>query len=346
MDTQRQFTVCEDPVKAVVFDRYGPPNVLELREIDMPAVGDDDVLVRVRAASVNALDWHYMTGLPYLMRLMTGVRTPKCKRLGADLAGTVEQVGRNVTQFRLGDEVFGQVDGEVPGKPQLELGSFGEYVRISEECVVPKPPSLSFEQAAAVPVAGFTALQLLRDVGQVRPGQRVLINGASGGVGTFAVQIAKSLGADVTGVCSTRNVEITLSIGADQVVDYTREDFAASAEHFDVMLDNVGNRSLADCRRVLKPKAIYISSFGRPDRRWFGPIAQLAQLFLKSPFVSQTLTTKVAKRSKGDLLVLTELIEARSVAPVIDRTYTLSEVAEAMRYFDLGHAQGKVTIKV
>lgn len=333
-------------MKAVVFDRYGPPNVLELREIDMPAVGDDDVLVRVRAASVNALDWHYMTGLPYLMRLMTGVRTPKCKRLGADLAGTVEQVGRNVTQFRLGDEVFGQVDGEVPGKPQLELGSFGEYVRISEECVVPKPPSLSFEQAAAVPVAGFTALQLLRDVGQVRPGQRVLINGASGGVGTFAVQIAKSLGADVTGVCSTRNVEITLSIGADQVVDYTREDFAASAEHFDVMLDNVGNRSLADCRRVLKPKAIYISSFGRPDRRWFGPIAQLAQLFLKSPFVSQTLTTKVAKRSKGDLLVLTELIEARSVAPVIDRTYTLSEVAEAMRYFDLGHAQGKVTIKV
>ncbi len=333
-------------MKAVVFDRYGPPNVLQLREIDMPAGGDDDVLVRVCAASVNALDWHYMTGLPYFMRLMTGVRTPKCKRLGADLAGTVEQVGRNVGQFRQGDEVFGQVDGEVPGKPQLELGSFGEYVRVSEECVAPKPPSLSFEQAAAVPVAGFTALQLLRDVGQVRPGQRVLINGASGGVGTFAVQIAKSLGAEVTGVCSTRNVEIALSIGADQVVDYTREDFAASAEHFDVMLDNVGNRSLADCRRVLKPKAVYISSFGRPDRRWFGPMAQLAQLSLQSPFASQTLVTKVAKRSKGDLLALTELIEARSVAPVIDRTYTLSEVAEAMRYFDLGHARGKVAIRV
>ena len=333
-------------MKAVVFDRYGPPNVLQLREIDMPAGGDDDVLVRVRAASVNALDWHYMTGLPYFMRLMTGVRTPKCKQLGADLAGTVEKVGRNVTQFRHGDEVFGQVDGEMPGKPQLELGSFGEYVCVSEECVAPKPPSLSFQQAAAVPVAGFTALQLLRDVGQVRPGQRVLINGASGGVGTFAVQIAKSLGAEVTGVCSTRNVEIALSIGADQVVDYTREDFAASAKHFDVMLDNVGNRSLADCRRVLKPKAVYISSFGRPDRRWFGPMAQLAQLSLQSPFASQTLVTKVAKRSKGDLLALTELIEARSVAPVIDRTYTLSEVAEAMRYFDLGHARGKVAIRV
>ena len=333
-------------MRAIVFDSYGSPDVLELREIDMPTVGDNDVLVRVRAASINALDWHYMTGLPYVMRLMTGLRTPKCKRLGADLAGTVEQLGRNVTQFRLGDEVFGQVDGEVPGKPELELGSFGEYVRVSEECVVSKPHGLSFEQAAAVPVAGVTAMQMLRDVGQVKQGQRVLINGASGGVGTFAVQIAKSLGAEVTGVCSTGNIEIARSIGADRVIDYSKEDFAASAERVDVMLDNVGNRTLSDCRRVLKPHAVYISSFGRPDRRWIGPMLQLAQMSLQSKFSDQRLISKVAKRSKGDLLALTELIEAKRVTPIIDRTYTLSEITEAMRYFELGHAQGKVVINV
>ena len=333
-------------MKAITFHKYGSADVLQLEEIEEPAVGDDGVLVRICAASINALDWHFMTGLPYVMRLMTGLRKPKCTRLGADLAGVVEAVGANVTQFRAGDEVYGSVEGEVQGKQEIELGSIAEYARVSEHGAVPKPANLTFEQAAAVPVAGLTALQLLRDLGRIQPGYKVLINGASGGVGTLAVQVAKSFGAEVTGVCSTGNVEIARSIGADEVVDYTKDDFARMGRRYDIMLDNVGNRSLADCRRVLKPKAVYISSFGRPELKWFGPMFQLIQMSLMSPFVSQKLGSMIAKGSKDDLLILKELIEAGKITPVIDRTYALSETIEAMRYFDKGHARGKVVITV
>ncbi len=333
-------------MKAITFDRYGSPDVLQLQEIDKPVVKDGDVLVRVRAASANPYDWHMMTGRPYFMRMQSGLLKPKINGLGADLAGQVEAVGKNVTRFRPGDEVFGEVDVEVPGKPALEIGSFAEYVCVSEDSVEQKPANLTFEEAAAVPMAGFTALQGLRDIGQLQPGQKVLINGASGGVGTFAVQIAKSFGAEVTGVCSTRNVDMVRSIGADQVIDYTREDFTRSGQRYDLMLDNVGNRSLSECRRVLNPKGVYLLSFGRPDRRWLGPLVQLLGAVLLSPFVSQKLVTWVAKLSKEDLLVLKELIEAGKVTPVIDRTYPLNETPEAIRYLEEGHARGKVVITV
>ncbi len=240
-------------MKAIVYDKYGSPDVLQLQEIDKPVVNDDDVLVRVRAASVNPYDWHFLTGLPYIGRISFGLFKPNVDGLGADLAGQVEAVGNNVTQFRPGDEVFGEVDGEAPGKPMLELGSFAEYVCVSEDSVVLKPADLTFEQAAAVPMAGLTALLGLRDKGRIEPGQKVLINGASGGVGTFAVQIARSFGAEVTGVCSTRNVDMVRSIGADHVIDYTREDFTRGGQRYDLMLDNVGNRSLSECRCVLNP---------------------------------------------------------------------------------------------
>lgn len=324
-------------MKAIVYYEYGSPDdVLELEDIDEPVVNDDEVLVRVRGASVNPHDWHFMTGLPYLARISTGLFKPKATVLGADLAGQVEAVGKNVTRFRPGDEVFGQ----------LQTGSFAEYACVSEDSVALKPNNLTFEQAAAVPMAAVTALQGLRDQGRIEPGQKVLINGASGGVGTFAVQIAKSAGAEVTGVCSTANVDMVRSIGADQVIDYTQEDFTQSGQRYDVMLDLVGNRSLSACRRVLNPKGVYLASFGQPKRRWLGSFAQMLRLVVLSPFVSQKMRPFLSAPEQEDLVALKELIEAGRVTPVINRTYPLSDVPEAMRYLEEGHARGKVVIAV
>jgi NADPH:quinone reductase-like Zn-dependent oxidoreductase len=333
-------------MKAITFDRYGPSDVLELKDIDKPVVGDDGVLVRVRAASVNPIDWHFMTGLPYLLRLQGGLLRPKITRLGVDLAGQVEAVGRNVSRLRPGDEVFGAVDEDEPGRAMPALGSFAEHVCIGGGSVVTKPANLTFEQAATVSTAGMTALQGLRDKGEIQSGHSVLINGASGGVGTFAVQIAKSFGARVTGVCSTRNVDMVRSIGADRVVDYTREDFTRDEEHYDLILDNVGNRSPSECRRVLKPKGTYVASFGRPERRLLGPAPELLQMSMMAPFVSQKMVTWVTSPNEADLLTLKELLETGKVTPVIDRTYPLSETPEAMRYLGEGHARGKVVITV
>ena len=253
-------------MKAIRFQRYGPPEVLELRDVARPAVGDDEVLVRVRAASVNPLDWHFMGGRPYLVRMLAGLSRPKAsaRLLGADMAGSVEEVGRNVTEFRPGDEVFGGLDGR---------GTLAEYVAIRRDgAVLAKPPGLTFEQAASVPVAGCTALQALRDKGRIRPGQRVLVNGASGGVGTFAVQIAKAFGAEVTGVCSTANVDLVGSIGADRVVDYTREDFTQTRRAYDLLIDIAGSRSLAETRRVLAPRGVLVAVGGPDKGRWIGPL--------------------------------------------------------------------------
>lgn len=250
-------------MNAIVHDEYGSPqDVLELADAARPAVGDDEILVRVRAASVNPYDWHFVTGLPYFGRMMFGLRKPKAKTIGADVAGQVEAVGAKVTQFRPGDEVFGEVGP----------GSCAEYVAASEKSVVPKPGNLTFRQAAAVPLAALTALQGLRDKGRIQPGQKVLINGASGGVGTFAVQLPASFGAEVTGVCSTRNLAMVRSIGAEHVVDYTRENFTRGGQRYDLMLDLMGNHSPSKCRRILKPKGVYVASFGQPDHRWLGPV--------------------------------------------------------------------------
>jgi len=323
-------------MRAIVYFKYGSPDVLELKEIDKPIVKDDDVLVRVRAASVNPYDWHFMTGLPYLGRLQFGLLKPKANGLGADLAGLVEAVGKNVTRFSPGDEVFGEV----------ETGGFAEYLCVSEDAAVLKPANLTFEQAAAVPMGALTALQGLRDHGQMKPGHMVLINGASGGVGTFAIQIAKSFGAEVTGVCSARNMDMVRSIGADQVVDYTQEDFTRSGQRYDLMFDNVGNRSLSECRRALKPNGIYLASFGQPEHLWLGPLAQLLKMMVLSPFVSHKLRTFVTTPNIEDLLLMRELLEAGKIKPVIDRSYPLSEVPEAIRYLEEGHARGKVVITV
>ncbi len=321
-------------MKAIVHHRYGSPDVLEFRDVDNPAVGDDGVLVRVRAASVNPYDWHMMRGLPYVARLDAGLRAPKRQVPGIDLAGRVEAVGPNVTQFRPGDEVFGQ-----------SAGTFAEYVCARESGLAPKPTDLTFEQAAAIPCAAFTALQGLRDRGRIKPGQKVLINGAAGGVGTFAVQIAKSFGADVTGVCSTTNVEMVRSIGAEQVIDYTQEDFARSGVRYDLILDAVGNRSLSDYRRVLVPTGV-LAIAGAADGRWIAPLALPIKAVVLSRFASQDLVPFLAARRKDDLVLLTELIEARKVTPVIDRSYPLSEAAEAVRYLEKRHARGKVVITV
>jgi NADPH:quinone reductase-like Zn-dependent oxidoreductase len=314
-------------MKAIIYERYGSPDVLELRDVDKPSVTDDGVLVRIRAASTNPYDWHFMRAKPLFTRAMFGWFRPKDHRLGADLAGEVEAVGKDVTRFRPGDAVFGE-----------GAGAFAEYACVPERWLAKKPSNFSFEQAAAVPMAAGTALQGLRDGGKLQAGQKVLINGASGGVGTFAVQIAKSLGAEVTGVCSTKNVEMVRSIGADHVVDYTREDFTRGDVRYDLMLDTIGNRSLRACRRVLAPKAVYVFIGGR--------MSHLAASMLAGPFVSQDVKAVVAKRSSADLEFLSGLIEAGKVTPVIDRTYPLSEVPAAIGYLEEGHARGKIVITV
>ena len=325
-------------MKAIRYYRYGPPDVLQLADIEMPAVGDDEMLVRVRAASVNPLDWHFMRGAPYLVRMMAGLSRPRASaaRLGADMAGSVEAVGANVTGFRPGDEVFGGLENR---------GTLAEYISIRHDGpVLAKPAGLTFEQAASVPVAGYTALQALRDKGRIRAGYKVLVNGASGGVGTFTVQIAKALGAEVTGVCSTRNAEMVASIGADRVVDYAQEDFTRTGPRYDLLIDIAGSRTLSETRRVLVPKGVLVAVGGPDHGRWVGPLSRTARMALLSPAVSQRMTFFLARQNSGDLAVLRELLDAGKVTPVIDRTYPLTETAEAIRYLETGHARGKVVI--
>jgi len=327
-------------MKAAVYTRYGPPDVVQITDVEKPAPKEYEVLIKVRAASVNPLDWHFMRGTPYFLRMMTGLRKPKDTRLGVDVAGEVEAVGRNVTQFKPGDQVFGSC-----------RGAFAEYACTSESALVMKPDNVTFEQAASAPTAAFTALQGLRrgglgDKGQIQPRQKVLINGAAGGVGTFAVQIAKSFGADVTGVCSTRNLDMVRSIGADRVIDYTREDFTKSGHRYDLFFDCVGNHSLFACRRVLNPKGTYVAVGGSSGRWMIGPLASAITATVVSRFVSQNLVTVLARRSKEDLIIMHELMEAGKMIPVIDKRYSLSEVPEAIRYLEEGHARGKVVISL
>ena len=322
-------------MKAIVQHTYGPPEVLELREIDKPVVKDNEVLIRVHAAAVNAADWHLMRGLPIIGRMAFGLRKPKIKVRGRDVSGTVEAIGKNVTQFQPGDEVYAEVD----------TGSFAEYTCVSEEVLGLKPANLTFEQAAAVPVSANTALQGLRDKGRIQAGQKVLINGASGGVGTFAVQIAKSFGAEVTGVCSARKADLVRSIGADHVVDYTQGDFTKSGQRYDLILDLVGTHSLSDCRRALTPNGTLVLSSGNGGR-WLGPMGRIIKAVVLSPFVSQRLGTFVSKGSKENLAALKELTESGKLMPAIDRTYPLSEAPDAIRYLEGGHARGKVIITI
>ncbi|MGA9349550.1 MAG: NAD(P)-dependent alcohol dehydrogenase [Anaerolineae bacterium] len=317
-------------MKAIVCRKYGSPDVLKCEEIEKPTAGDDEVLIKVRAASVNPRD-RLFRGTSFIVRILTGLRKPKDTRLGVDVAGQVEAVGRNVTQFKPGDQVFGACSG-----------AFAEYACTSESALVIKPDNVTFEQAASVPVAALTALQGLRDKGQIQPGQKVLINGATGGVGTFAVQIAKSFGADVTGVCSTRNVEMVRSIGADRVIDYTQEDFTKGTQRYDLIFDCVGNHSLSACMRVLNPNGICVIA-GGPSKVWIVLTRALKALVL-SRFVSQNFVMFIARRSKEDLTILQKLMESGKVTPVIDKRYRLSEVPEAIRYLEEGHARGKVVI--
>ncbi len=320
-------------MKAIVHPTYGPPDVLKLVEIEKPTPADYEVLIRVRAASVNPLDWHFMRGMPYAVRIQAGLRRPKDKRLGADLAGQVEAVGSSVTQFKSGDLVFG-----------VCKGAFAEYACTSESALVIKPDNVTFEQAASAPVAGFSALQGLRANGRVQPGQKILINGAAGGVGTFAVQIARSFDANVTGVCSTRNVDMVRSIGADQVIDYTEEDFTKSGQRYDVLLDTVGNHSLSECRRVLTSNGAYVP-VGGPSGRWKIGLARAIKRLVLSRFVSQKLVPFfLAKPGKEDLTTIQQLMASGKVTPVIDKRYKLSEVPEAIQYLEQGHARGKVVI--
>jgi len=322
-------------MKAIVQDRYGTADVLEFGDIDEPVVGSGDLLLRVRAACAHIGDWHIMTGLPYLIRMVSGLRAPKVRVRGQDVAGRVEAVGKDVTQFQPGDDVFGTCDG-----------SFAEYATARADKVAPKPGNLTFEQAATVPTSGSTALQALRDKGKVQPGHRVLIIGAAGGVGSFAVQIAKAFGAHVTGVCSTTKVDLVRSIGADEVIDYTRDDFADRAHLYDLILDIAGGRSVSHLRRALAPRGTLVIVGGEGGGRWFGGIDRQLRAQTLSPFVPQKLGTFVAKAKGEDLIVLKELIEAGKVTPVIDRTYPLSEVSEAIRYLEEGHTRGKVVIVV
>ena len=337
-DCKQYAAVPTNPMKAIVYCDYGVPN-LKLQDIEKPTPADDQLLVKVRAASVNPLDWHYVEGTPYMMRALgVGLRKPKDTRLGVDFAGSVEAVGKNVTKFKVGDEVFGG-----------RTGAFAEYVCVREpRAVASKPANITFEQAASVPIAAITALQGVRDKGKVQPGQKVLINGASGGVGTFAVQIAKSFGADVTGVCSTRNLDMVRSLGADRVIDYTKEDFTKGSERYDVIIDNVANHSLLECRRALKPNGIYVLIGGGSanEQGLIGPLINPIKAMLLSPFVSQKMGMLLADLNHNDLAMLADLMQSGKMKPVIDRTYKLSDLRDAIRYLEQGHARGKVVITV
>ena len=319
------------PLRAAVYTRYGPPDVVHIEDVAKPVPKDNEVLIRIRAASVNPFDWHLMRGAPYLFRLMIGLRKPKVTRIGADMAGQVKAVGKGVTQFKPGDDVFG-----------VCRGAFAEYACSPEDKLAPKPAKLSFEDAAAVPVAAITALQGLRDKGRIQPGHKVVVDGASGGVGTFAVQIAKSFGAEVTAVCSASKVETARSIGADHVMDYTQTDFTMNGRRYDLIFAANAHHSIFDYRRALVPNGIYVMAGG-------GGVQILQAVFLGpvlSLFAGKKMRFFTAKINRKDLLLLSDLLEARKVVPVIDRRYPLGDVAEALRYLEEGHARGKVLITV
>jgi NADPH:quinone reductase-like Zn-dependent oxidoreductase len=321
-----------DPIRAVVYCEYGGPEVLRLQRIEKPVPGDSQVLVRVHAAAINPLDWHHMRGTPYIGRLSMGMRVPATTRLGADFAGTVEAVGVAVTRFSPGDAVFG-----------ARTGALGEYVVARHDRVVHKPSTIDFDHAAAIPVAGITALQALRDHGRLQPGQRVLINGASGGVGTFAVQIAKAHGAHVTGVSSARNVDLVRSIGADDAIDYTTRNFTRTGERWDVIIDNVGNHRLRDLRRALMPDGAYVM-VGGPSGQWLDPLPRSARTWFYSMFVQPDMRFFLSRLNHEDLAALGGLVDAGLLKPVIDRRYTLDDATEAIRYLETGRARGKVIV--
>lgn len=323
-------------MKAIVQDRYGSPDVLKLAEIDKPSIGDSEVLVRVHAAGVDRGVWHVMAGLPYLIRIMGyGLRAPTKRVRGMEVAGTVEAVGNRVTQLAIGDEIYGACEG-----------SFADYARVKESRCAPKPTNLTFVQAAAVPVSGLTALQAVRDKGAVRAGQSVLVIGASGGVGTFAVQIAKALGAEVTGVCSTAKMDLVRSIGADHVIDYTRGDFAEPGRRYDVILDMGGNRPLSELRCALTPGGTLVMVGGEHGDKWVGGMGRPLWALVLSRLVSQNMAMFIAEVRRKDLLHMTDLIESGTVTPVIDKTYPMANAAEAVRYLEQGRARGKIVIKV
>jgi NADPH:quinone reductase-like Zn-dependent oxidoreductase len=319
-------------MKAIVQTQYGSPDVLQLTDVDKPVVKDDEVLVHVHAAAINIGDWHLLRGMPYVVRLVAGLRRPRREIPGLDIAGQVEAVGANVEQFRPGDQVFGWCKG-----------AFAEYARAAASNLLTTASNLTLEQWAAVGDSAFTALAAVRDQGKVQPGQRVLINGASGGVGTFAVQVAKAFGANVTGICSTANLDMVRSIGADEVIDYTKEDFAQTGQRYDVMLDLVGSRSLSDCRRTLTRRGTYVVVGVKDVGRWLGLGRQFKALLL-SPFVRQRMRVFVVRHNRQDLAVLKEFVEAGKLVPVIDRRYALSDVPQALRHQGEGHVRGKSVI--
>jgi NADPH:quinone reductase-like Zn-dependent oxidoreductase len=320
-------------MKAIVYTRYGPPDVLQLKEVEKPVPSENQVLLKVHAASVNPLDYHFMRGTPYLVRIQSGLREPRDIRLGVDVAGQVEAVGKNVTQFQVGDEVFGGCKG-----------AFAEYAGASEQALVHKPANITYEQAASVSIAALTALQGLRDKGEIQAGQKVLINGAAGGVGTFAVQIAKSFGAHVTGVCSTRNVDMVKAIGADHVIDYTEQDFTRMGQRYDLIFDSAGSHSLFATRRALTRAGRLVLVGGSDKGRLLGPMSRTIRAVVLGRLVSQKLVPFLAAQRKDDLIILREMLEAGKLTPVIDRAYPLHEVPEAVRYLETGHARGKVVI--
>ena len=319
-------------MRAAIRNTYGPPDVLEFQEIDKQDLTDDGVLVKVRAVSINPADWYAVTGRPYVARPQMGLRKPRTNRLGVDFAGTVEAVGKDVTQFRPGDEVFG-----------ARSGALAEYVCV-RDAVVLKPVNLTFEQAAAVPVAALTALQGLRDKGRIQPGQKVLINGASGGVGTFAVQIAKALGAEVTAVCSTRNVELVRSLGADYVIDYTKEDFTRGDRRYDLILDNAGSRSWSEVRRVLNPQATLVIVGAPKGSKLLGPLSHIVKVRLAALRSKRKVMFFIAKLTKADVMIMRDFLESGKVVPIVDKCYEMSDLAEAFRYLGEGHARGKVIV--
>jgi NADPH:quinone reductase-like Zn-dependent oxidoreductase len=323
-------------MQAIMQRCYGPPQVLRLEHVQKPVPADHEILVRVRAAAVNPLDWHYLRGTPYLVRLEAGVGAPDNPRFGVDFAGTVEAVGTAVTRFKPGDDVFGG-----------RTGAFAEYLTMREDrAVVLKPANASFEQAAALPIAAITALQALRDQGRIQPGQKVLINGASGGVGTFAVQLARAYGAEVTGVCSTRNVALVRALGAQQVIDYTKEDVTQGTQRFDLVVDTVGNHALLDYRRIMSPHGTFVIVGGAGIGNWLGPLQRPISALLLRPFVSQRFVPFLAELNQPDLTVLSNLVQAGKLTSVIDRRYPLQQAPAALAYLEQGHARGKVVIDV
>lgn len=332
----------EPDVKKMVLDRYGPPEVLRLEDVEVPELGDHDVLVRMQAAAINPADWHVMVGLPHFIRAVYGLRRPRVSGVGSDLAGEVAAVGPSVTDLRVGDEVFGHVGGLSRGA--LDLGSIAEYVPVAAGCLRRRPPGVSAEEAAGVPLAGTTALWAMDEVGGVQPGMRVLVNGASGGVGTFAVQVAKARGAEVVGVCSTRNVALVVSLGADHVVDYTTHDVTAGPTRFDLVLDNVGNHTPAQWQRVVAPGGRYLASFDHPDRRWGGPLRYVAGMAIRWSVAPQRMTVLQTHHRPQDLDALAAMLASGELRTVVDRTYPMADTVAAFDYLATRRARGKVVV--